>query len=161
MTVRNMRHETSTARRPGAQGSGRRFGFSLIELTIAVAIVGILAAVGYPSYQDHIRKARRADAQVSLDELAQFMERWYTSNGRYRTAAGQAPALPYNEAPKDGAPKHYDLRLDPGSLTDAAYILEAQPKAAMSGDGCGTLKLSSAGVFSHTGGLPEALCRSR
>jgi type IV pilus assembly protein PilE len=142
-------------------GRIRPSGFRLIELMIAVAIVGVLAAIAYPSYQDHVRKARRADARASLAELAQFMERWYTSNGRYRTAGGQAPALPYTEAPKDGSTKYYDLRLDADSLSDVAFTLEAEPKAAMAGDGCGTLRLSSTGVLSRSGALPEAQCWSR
>src|SRR5690606_38472416 len=80
-------------------------GFTLIEVMIVVAIIGILAAIAYPSYQDHVRKSRRADAQTALLELAQFMERHYTTNGRYLTSANAAPALPFSEAPKDGTTK--------------------------------------------------------
>jgi type IV pilus assembly protein PilE len=50
-------------------------GFTLIEVMIVVAIVGILAAVAYPSYQDHVRKSRRAEAQSALMGLAAAMER--------------------------------------------------------------------------------------
>ena len=92
--------------------SGMR-GFTLIELMIAVAVVGILAAIAYPSYQEHVRKARRADAQTALLELAQFMERHYTANGRYLTTAGAAPVLPFDAAPKDGATKYYNIDSDP------------------------------------------------
>ena len=53
-------------------------GFTLIELMIAVAIVGILAGIAYPSYQDSVRKSRRADAQGALLGFANAMERYFT-----------------------------------------------------------------------------------
>jgi prepilin-type N-terminal cleavage/methylation domain-containing protein len=52
-------------------------GFTLIELMIAVVVIAILAAIAYPSYQDSVRKSRRADAKSALMEHAQFMERTY------------------------------------------------------------------------------------
>ena len=52
-------------------------GFTLIELMITVAIVGILAAIAYPSYVNHVQRARRADAEATLMELAQLVERNY------------------------------------------------------------------------------------
>lgn len=58
-------------------------GFTLIELMIAVAVVGILAAIAYPSYQDSVRKSRRADAKSALLDAAQRQERFYTENNQY------------------------------------------------------------------------------
>lgn len=127
-------------------------GFTLIELLVVVAIVGILAAIAYPSYQEHVREARRSDARVSLLELAQFMERYYTSNGRYTlTAASNAagPALPFTESPKDGTTKYYDLSLlnsAANDLTATHFTLQAVPKGTMAGDRCGTLTLTNTGV---------------
>lgn len=109
-------------------------GFTLIELMIAVAIVAILAAIAYPSYQDSVRKSRRADAKAALLELAQFMERNYTEANRYNLdTAGNAITLPFNEAPKDGTPKFYDLTLQ--SVAASSFTLRATPKAGQSGDG--------------------------
>ena len=123
-------------------------GMTLIELMIVVAVVGILAAVAYPSYQEHIRKARRADAQTALMELAQFMERYYTSNGTYVGAA-----LPFTEAPKDGGAKFYDLEFSAGPAA-STYTLRASPKSA---DACENLTLT------HTGakGAAKADCWRR
>lgn len=58
-------------------------GFTLIEVMIVVAIVGILSAVAYPSYKANIVKTRRADIQQKLVSYAQALERYYSTNGRY------------------------------------------------------------------------------
>jgi prepilin-type N-terminal cleavage/methylation domain-containing protein len=88
-------------------------GFTLIELMIVVMIVGVLAAIAYPSYQDSVTKSRRADAKSALLELSVFMERLYTATGCYNPGADKicntpgtsssddtAPTLPFNIAPK-------------------------------------------------------------
>lgn len=62
-------------------------GFTLIELMIVIAIIGILAAVGYPSYQDSVRKANRADAISALLAEAGRIEEFYMNNDTYTAAA--------------------------------------------------------------------------
>lgn len=66
----------------------RTAGFTLIEVMIVVAIVGILSAVAYPSYKNNIVKTRRADIQQKLVSYAQSLERYHSTNGRYVTASG-------------------------------------------------------------------------
>jgi type IV pilus assembly protein PilE len=61
----------------------RARGFTLIEMMITVAIIGILASIAYPAYQDYVRRAARADAKAVLMETAQFMERHFTTNNAY------------------------------------------------------------------------------
>ncbi|WP_416138248.1 type IV pilin protein [Halomonas sp. HK25] len=86
--------QPSTRRRPqGPAGSTRRTaGFTLIELMIAVAIVGILASIAYPSYQRYVLESRRTDAKSSLMQVAGQLERCYTvtSDYRYRDGDGNA-----------------------------------------------------------------------
>lgn len=113
-------------------------GFSLLELMIVVAIIGILASIAYPSYQEQVAEGRRVDAQANLLSLAQHMERHYTENGSYAGAV-----LPYTESPKDGSDKFYDITL-PAS-TGVSYTLRATPKNGMVGDRCGNMDVTNIG----------------
>ncbi len=58
-------------------------GLTLIELMVVLAVMGIIATVAYPIYTDQVQKARRADAKVALESVAQAQERFYTINGEY------------------------------------------------------------------------------
>ncbi|MFA7316358.1 MAG: type IV pilin protein [Sulfuricella sp.] len=125
-------------------------GFTLIELMIVVAVVGILAAIAYPSYQDSVRKSRRADARSALLELVQFMERNYTLSNRYdQTSGGAAVALPFTETPRDGATRYYDLTIS--ASAQQSFTLSAAPKNAQSSDVCGTLSITTTGAKAATG----------
>ena len=70
-------------------------GFTLIELMIVVAIVGILAAVAYPSYQDSLRKSRRAEGRTALMEVIQQQERYMTQNNTYLAFAETSTTAPF------------------------------------------------------------------
>lgn len=120
-------------------------GFTLLELMIVVAIVGILTAVAYPSYQDSIIKARRSDAQAALLDLSNFMERTMTERNTYTPAS---LALPFDESPRDAGTVFYNLSLSASSAS--AFTLQAVPVAGtgQDNDNCGTLTLSHLGVAS-------------
>lgn len=118
-------------------------GFSLIELMIVVAVIGVLAAIAYPNYQEYMAKTRRADAQSALSELAQFMERRYTTNGRYGAADCSDVVLPFTQAPRDGGAAFYNI----GIVCDATtFKLTAVPTGVMTGDRCGNLTLTQTGA---------------
>jgi type IV pilus assembly protein PilE len=119
-------------------------GFSLIELLIAVAIVGVLAAIAYPGYKELVREARRAEARAVLVQAAQSMERYYTEHGRFNQEDGTAPdPLPFpTKSPIDGDDRYYDISLATGgadALTATSFLLRAAPAGAQAEDECGTL----------------------
>ncbi len=127
-------------------------GFTLIELMIAVAIIGIIAAIAYPSYEESVAKARRSDAQGGLAGLATVLERFYTVNNTYKGAGNggdtDSPPLPTlypSQTPLDGATKFYNLTL---SATTTTYTLRATPINGQVGDRCGNMTLTNAGVKS-------------
>jgi type IV pilus assembly protein PilE len=116
-------------------------GFTLIELMISVAIVGILAAIAYPSYQDKVIKSRRTDAQGALLGFANAMERYFTENNTYKGAAGTmaaptdtgSPWIYSKTSPVDGGTAYYNLIIIAATAT--TYTLQATPINAQAGNG--------------------------
>ena len=135
--------------------------FTLIELVIVVAIVGILATIALPSYLDSVSKSRRNDAKGALLGFANAMERFYTETNSYCDAANAGGAVvggcgsgtrdsgPPNiysvKSPVDGASTFYDLTIQ-NTITATTYILVATPANAQANDKCGTLTLTNTGV---------------
>lgn len=124
-------------------------GFSLIELLVALAIVGVLAAVAYPSYTEQVRKSRRSDCAGAMASLGNAMERHYTVNSSYLGAAdGGAdtgtPAIFATTCPVDGGRATYDLTIQ--AATASTYTLRATPTGAQADDKCGSFTLTNTGL---------------
>ena len=114
-------------------------GFTLIELLIVIVIVGILASIGIPAYQESVKNSKRADAQGMLMNGANAMERYFTSNNNYTSAAAGSNGIP-NKSPATGT-ANYNIAVLP---TPTTYVLTATPVGSMAGDG--NLTLSNTGA---------------
>lgn len=126
----------------------RQKGFTLIELMIVVAVVGILTAIAIPSYAEYVRRGHRADARAGLLQAQQWLERAATATGVYPTA------LPNGIQWKDsgGTPdptKRYTIGFAAGN-TNAAFTLVATRKTPgpQAADRCGDFTLTNTGVRS-------------
>lgn len=130
-------------------------GFTLIELMIAVVVIGILAAIAYPSYIEQVRKSRRADATTALLTAAQTLERFYTENNTYATATAAAGGTIPNWAPADrpAAQATYTISLPAAQLTANSYTIVATPTGVQASDpNCGVYTLTHTGVKNVTPG---------
>ncbi|MEN9543883.1 MAG: hypothetical protein RLZZ598_716 [Pseudomonadota bacterium] len=76
---------------PDTPSARHECGFSLIELLIAVVVVGILAAIAFPSFMDSIRKSRRSEAFTALNNVQQAQERFRSNNANYTTNLTSSP----------------------------------------------------------------------
>ena len=130
----------------------KQFGFTLIELMIAVAVVGILAAIAYPSYQTQVRKSRMSQAQADLLTVSQFMERCFASNNTYANCA-----LPFNASPSTGT-AYYAITLATAGRTQ--FTVTATPSSVGGQDEqiCQTLTLDQAGRKTFSGSATASQC---
>ncbi len=132
----------------------RQSGFTLIEVMIVVAIVGILASIAYPSYMKYVRNANRADAQALMLENAQYMERRFTTCGSYAAVGGAAaPCNAAADLPKDQSPENGTARYSV-TLTEAtatAFTIQAAPAGTYADALCGTMTITQTGAKTETG----------
>ena len=107
---------------------GRSTGFTLIELMITVAVIAILMGIAYPSYQDHLRKGRRAAAQAFMIDVATRQQQYLLDARGYALGAGALAALNLN-VPIDVA-SAYTVAITPAAATTPpTFTVTATPVA--------------------------------
>ncbi|MBB5210911.1 type IV pilin protein [Microbulbifer hydrolyticus] len=129
-------------------------GFTLIELMIVVAIIGIIAGIAYPSYMESVRKSNRADAKASLNDVAQRLQRCYTVYNKYDNFVDCSVAKTLENGTIASGEQMYSISA--ATLSATVFALEAAPvngTTQASDAKCGTLKLSSTGVKDASGPL--------
>ncbi|MEH3022650.1 MAG: type IV pilin protein [Pseudomonas oryzihabitans] len=134
-------------------------GFTLIELLIAMAIVAILATIGYPGYQEYVRNANRAEGQSLLLDAAARQERFFAQNNAYVTSQANLAQLQLKATTISGtgASATTMVRSETGKYQlevghvdgDGGYSLTAKPQFD-DGARCGDLTLNAIGVKGRT-----------
>ena len=130
----------------------KKTGFTLIELMIVVAIVGLLTLLAWPSYQDYIKKGKRAEGKSALAQAAQAMERYFTNNNTYTVDLTAAGFKAYSG--ESAATSAYTIVAIAGTTGTIAtsYILTAAPSSWDDTAACGDLTINQAGTRGVTGG---------
>jgi type IV pilus assembly protein PilE len=141
-------------------------GFTLVELMIAVAIAGIIAAVAYPSFMGQVRKSRRADAVSALSQVMQAQERFRANNATYGSRFVLSSASLTNVSALAADATQWDLtggryRLTfSGSPTATGYTVQAAAQGGQTADTvCATMSIAVANGGNAT--YTPAACFSR
>ncbi|SRR5690606_26048176 len=119
-------------------------GFTLIEVMIVVAIIGILAAIAYPSYDEYVKRGNRTEGQAFLSDVAARQERYFSQNNVYVTDDADIAKLGLSNA--NSATGKYTISLAAG---DGGYLLTANQQ--FNDTKCGNLSLNALGEKDRSG----------
>jgi len=132
----------------------RSFGFTLMELMIVVAIIGIFAAIAYPSYTEYVTRAKRADGKVALLKVQLAQEKYRANNPTYDTlaqigASSTSPDRYYTIAVLTGA----------DAPTATTYKVTAAPLPPFTDATCGTFAVNQAGKTTTTDSVQTTVAK--
>ena len=119
-------------------------GFTLIEIMVVVVIIAILAAIAIPSYQENLKKGRRAEAQAYIMDLANLEQQYLLDARSYATGATAVATL--NKPAPTSVSNFYDIAIADGATTaPPTFVITATPKAGSAQDGDGVLSVDQSG----------------
>lgn len=133
----------------------RTAGFSLLELLIALAVIGLITAIALPTYQESTLRSGRADGKSALMQVAAAQERYYSANNTYSTNA--APFANPPEATIDSPDGKYEISVSAcsGGTIANCFVATATPQGSQTNDVCTSLTIDSTGVRGATGAPAE------
>jgi len=133
----------------------RQNGFTLIELMVTVVIIGILASIAFPSYQEFVKRGNRTEGQAFLSEVAARQERYFAQNNEYTDDVDKLK-LKNGSTSETGK---YELSIvidEDADADDGGYTLTAEEQ--FNDDACGNLTLTATGIKGVTGSKAAADC---
>ncbi len=128
-------------------------GFTLIEVLVVMAIIGVLTAIAIPAYRQYVVRAARHQAEATMLNLSQMEERFYTNNYTYY-AVSALPPVPdpngWSNFSGDGmSVRKYDIAVNvpnPNSTNPVSFYIQATPSNGFADSQCGNLTLDNMGL---------------
>jgi type IV pilus assembly protein PilE len=121
-------------------------GFTLIELMIAIMIVGILLAISIPSYRDYVLRGQRSDGHSALLDIAGRQERFVAQNNTYTILIAEPAGL--NMGITTSSDEHYNMSVEAcdDDTIATCYVITATAVGSQAGDAdCATITYDSTG----------------
>lgn len=137
-------------------------GFTLIEVLVVVAIIGILAGVGFPAYTEYVIRGKRAEGRNALLTSLQQMERFFAANNRYPQNAAEITATGFaTTSGEDPAKSHYNVTYAACAGTAMTQCVQVSAAPRLADTGCGTLTITTSGIRGSSVAGAAARCWQR
>lgn len=151
--VTNMKKMINSRVQDSANGCFKEGGFTLIELMVVVAIMGILVSIAMPAYTESVRRSNRAEAKSELVQVAAEQERFFSSTNSYSTDATplNTPVVAARVRTTTNAWYSIAVTACAGGAIANCFLATATAQNEQLADGCTTLTLTSTGLRGSTG----------